>query len=259
MNTTLDVKAVLLVGGMGTRLRSVQPFTPKSLASVGNKSFLELLVRQLEYQGIRRFVMCTGYLADLIENEFGDGHCWNVAIEYSKEPHPLGTAGALKFAQDHLRDVTDFLVLNGDSFLEVDFDRLVRFHRGHGGLASIAALEVKDASRYGTLHVDADSRVIEFSEKTGSDCPGLVNAGVYVFNRAIFDHIPEGTASLEKEVFPRLVGHGIYVLEQHGMFIDIGTPEDYARAQQLCDRLYQAAQLIAKGQNNERADPPGRH
>jgi D-glycero-alpha-D-manno-heptose 1-phosphate guanylyltransferase len=229
------------VGGMGTRLRSLLPSTPKPLASIGSRSFLELLVRQLRNQGIRRLVMCTGYLADQIENELGDGHAWDVAIEYSKEPHPLGTAGAVKLAQHYLRDVPEFLVMNGDSFLEIDFSRLIRFHRRLGGLVSMAVLEVKNASRYGTVQVDTDSRVIGFVEKTGSGGPGLVNAGVYVFKRAIFEHIPEASASLEKDIFPRLLSQGVYALEQHGMFIDIGTPEDYARAQQLCNRLYEAA------------------
>src|ERR1035437_10176378 len=100
-----DVKAVLLVGGLGTRLRSVVSDAPKVLASVGNRSFLELLVGQLRSQGIRRLVMCTGYLADRIESEFGDGQNWDVAIEYSKEEQPLGTAGAIQWAQRYLRDV----------------------------------------------------------------------------------------------------------------------------------------------------------
>lgn len=236
-----DIKAVLLVGGLGTRLRSILPSTPKPLASVGDKSFLELLVRQLRYQGIRRLVMCTGYLGDQIENEFGDGHSWDVTIEYSKEPHPLGTAGAVKLAQPYLRDVSDFLVMNGDSFLEIDFHQLVRFHREQGGLAGMAVLRVKNTTRFGSVQMGAGGRVIGFSEKTGHDASGLVNGGVYVFDPTVLEHIPEGPASLERDVFPRLLNHGLYALEQHGMFIDIGTPEDYARAQQLCDRLYVTA------------------
>ncbi|MGA9416121.1 MAG: nucleotidyltransferase family protein [Terriglobales bacterium] len=243
MSTVLDIPAVLLVGGMGTRLHSVVPSTPKPLAAVGNKSFLELLVRQLRCQGVRRLVMCTGYLADQVEGEFGDGRDWDIEIEYSKEPSPLGTAGAVRLARSYLQNVSDFLVMNGDSFLEVEFGRLVRFHRGHGGLVSMTAVEVKNASRYGTVEVDADKRVMGFAEKAGSDRPGLVNGGVYVFNRAVFEYIPEAPASLERDVFPRLLSHGVYALEQRGMFIDIGTPEDYARAQELCERLYKAALL----------------
>jgi len=237
----LGIPAVLLVGGMGTRLRSVLPDTPKPLASIGQKSFLELLVRQLRCQGIRRVIMCTGYLADQIENEFGDGHALDVEIEYSTEPRPLGTAGAVKFAQQYLDNVSDFVVMNGDSFLEIDFQRLIRFHQNHGGIATLAVLLVKNAARYGTVQLGSDDRVTGFSEKTGADARGLVNGGVYVFNRAIFDHIPDGPASLEKDIFPRLVDHGVNALEHAGMFIDIGTPEDYTRAQQICERLYEAA------------------
>ena len=236
-----DTPAILLVGGMGTRLQPILPFTPKPLAKVGNMPFLQLLVLQLRSQGIRRMVMCTGHLADQIEEEFGDGHKWDVAIDYSKESRPLGTAGAVKFAERYLPQVSDFLVMNGDSFLELDFRQFIRFHREHGGLISMAVRRVPDAARYGTVQLDTLNRVVGFSEKTGARVPGVVNGGVYVFNRAILDHIPHGPASLEKDVFPRLLEHGVYALEQHGMFIDIGTPEDYARAQVLCRSLYQAA------------------
>lgn len=241
MSSILDITAVLLVGGMGIRLRPVLPSAPKPLASVGGRSFLELLVRQLRSQGIRRLVMCSGYLADQIEATFGDGRAWDVTIEYSREQQPLGTAGALKLAQRHLQEVDEFLVMNGDSFLDMDFDQLVRFHRERKGLASMAVVPVADTGRYGTVRVDSTGRVLGFTEKAGASGPGLINAGVYVFNRAIFEHIPEGPVSLEKNVFPFILDRGVYALGQRGIFIDIGTPEDYARAQVLCDRLCDAA------------------
>jgi NDP-sugar pyrophosphorylase family protein len=235
-----EIKAVLLVGGLGTRLRSIVPSTPKPLASVGKISFLELLVRQIRHQGIHRLVMCTGYLGDQIENEFGGGQSWDVAIEYSRELSPLGTAGAIKLAQPYLRETPQFIVMNGDSFLEFDLQQLLRFHREHGGLVSMAVVHVKNAGRYGTVQMDGKGRVTGFSEKTGCDGPGMVNAGVYVFDCVVLEDIPEGPVSLEREVFPRILHRGVYALEQHGMFIDIGTPDDYARAQLLRDRLYEA-------------------
>jgi len=246
-----EVKAVLLVGGLGIRLRSVVPGAPKVLASVGKRSFLELLVGQLRSQGIRRLVMCTGYLADQIESEFGDGQDWDVAIEYSKEEQPLGTAGAVKRAQHYLRDAPEFVVMNGDSFLEVDFQNLWDFHCGHRAMATMAVLRVEDTGRYGTVHVDATGRVRGFTEKTGNDIPGLVNGGVYVFNHAVFQYIPEHPASLERDVFPRLLDQGVYAQEQHGMFIDIGTPADYLRAQQLCDSLRAASRGRLSGSTAE--------
>jgi len=236
-----DIPAILLVGGVGTRLQPILPSTPKPLARLGNMPFLELLVLQLRSQGVRRMVMCTGHLAEQIEKEFGDGHKWNVAIEYSKESRPLGTAGAVKFAERHLQQDPDFLVMNGDSFLELDFRQFIRFHREHGGLISVAVRGVPDAARYGTVQMGTNHRVVGFIEKTGDQAPGIVNGGVYLFNRAVLDHIPQGPASFEKDVFPRILELGVYALEQHGMFIDIGTPEDYARAQALSYDLHQAA------------------
>jgi D-glycero-alpha-D-manno-heptose 1-phosphate guanylyltransferase len=235
-----EMKAVLLVGGMGVRLRSVVPVAPKPLARIGNRPFLELLIRQLRYQGIQHLVLCTGYLAEKIEQEFGDGQEFGVTIQYSRESQQMGTAGAVKLAKPFLEGSGDFLVLNGDSFVEVAFEPLVGFHREHGGLVSMAVLPVPDASRYGTVQVGLGERVTGFLEK-GKCGPGLVNAGVYVFSREIFDHIPEGLASLEKDVFPHLRGGSVYAREQQGMFIDIGTPEDYARAQAICAQLRRAA------------------
>ena len=236
-----EIPTVLLVGGMGTRLQPILQTMPKPLARVGDTSFLELLVRQLRSQGLRRLVMCTGHLAGQIEAEFGDGHKWDVAIEYSEELRPMGTAGAVKFAERYLKQDSEFLVMNGDSFMEIDFRRFLRFHREHRGLISMAVRRVPDASRFGTVEVDVLNRVVGFREKMGKPIPGIINAGVYLFNRAMLPHIPDGPASLEKDVFPRLLEHGVYALEQHGMFIDIGTPEDYARAQELYRSLAEAA------------------
>ena len=238
-----SIPAVLLVGGIGTRLQPVLPATPKPLAPVGDAPFLQLLVKQLCSQGIRRLVMCTGHLADQVEKEFSDGHKWDVAITYSRESHPLGTAGAVKLAERHLPEVSDFLVMNGDSFLELDFRELIRFHQEHNGLVSMAVRRVPDATRYGTVQLDDHNRVVGFREKMGVPVSGIVNGGVYMFKRAVLQHIPDGPASLEKDVFPLLLEHGVYALEQEGLFIDIGTPEDYARAQTLCHNLYQAVDI----------------
>jgi D-glycero-alpha-D-manno-heptose 1-phosphate guanylyltransferase len=229
-----DIKALMLVGGLGTRLRSVVASKPKVLATIGNESFLELLVRQLSSQGIRRLVMCTGYLAEQIENRFGDGSRWNVSIEYSKEETLLGTAGAVKLAGRYVENCPEFLVLNGDSFLEINYQDLIGFHRKQPqAVATIAVTRVPDASRYGTVKIDSDRRINGFVEKTGDNSPGLINGGVYVFTRTVWKSFPEGPGSLEKDVFPRLIDLGVYAYEQRGMFIDIGTPSDYSRAQEL--------------------------
>jgi NDP-sugar pyrophosphorylase family protein len=153
----------------------------------------------------------------------------------------MGTAGALKLAQPYLQDDAVFLVMNGDSFVEADLPRLIEFHRQHGCLVSMAVIQVENAARYGTVQMDADGRVIGFAEKTGRDVPGVVNAGIYIFDRSVLEFIPEGPASLERDVFPQVLAHGVYAMEQKGMFIDIGTPEDYARAQGLSNKLYETA------------------
>lgn len=232
---------LLLVGGLGTRLRSVVSDKPKPLAPIGGISFLELLVMQVSSQGLRRLVMCTGFEAGQIQREFGDGRKWNVSIDYSEEERALGTAGAIKLAERFVSHFPCFVVMNGDSFLELDLRRLIRFHREHGGSASIAVRRVSDAARYGTVQLDQKNRVVRFSEKMGIPEPGVINGGVYVFNRGILDRIPDGPSSLEKDLFPDLLNQRIFALEQDGMFIDIGTPEDYARAQALYLKLSQAA------------------
>jgi D-glycero-alpha-D-manno-heptose 1-phosphate guanylyltransferase len=239
--TRVDTTAVLLVGGMGTRLQSVLPSTPKPLARVGDAPFLELLILQLRSQGIRRLVMCTGHLASQIESEFGDGAELGVAIEYSRESRPLGTAGAVKLAQPYLQTTSEFVVMNGDSFLELEFSDLFRFHQQSRGLITMAVRRVPDASRYGTVEMDNDHRVVGFSEKKMVHAPGVVNGGVYVFSRAVLEHFPSGPASFEKDVLPHLPAGEVYAMEQHGIFIDIGTPDDYARAQALHQSLRQAA------------------
>jgi NDP-sugar pyrophosphorylase family protein len=236
-----NIPAILLVGGKGTRLQAVVSSKPKPLALVGDIPFLELLVMQLRSQGVHRMIMSTGHLAEQIEETFGDGGRWNSDIRYSRESQPLGTAGAVKFAEGYLEEGSDFLVVNGDSFMEIDIPEFLRFHRQHGGVVSMAVRRVPDAARYGTVHVDASKRIIGFSEKTGNTSPGMINAGVYLFRRSVLKLIPEGPSSLEKDLFPKLHTQGMYAFEQDGMFIDIGTPEDYARAQRLYQELYQAA------------------
>jgi len=241
-----DIPAVLLVGGFGTRLQAVLPSTPKPLARVGDAPFLELLILQLRAQGIRRLVMSTGHLAEQIQQQFGDGRNWDVAIEYSQEDHPLGTAGAVKLAEAHIGQDSDFLVLNGDSFLEADFGELIRLHRERAAMVTMAVCRVPDASRYGTVEVNADNKIVRFVEKTGGKAAGLINGGVYAFHRAVLQEIPAGPSSLEKDVFPRLLEMGMYAVEQRGVFIDIGTPEDYARAQELSRNLRQAVHGLSQ-------------
>jgi len=140
--------------------------------------------------------------------------------------------------------------------LEVDLFELVCFHRAHGGQGTMAVREVKDASRYGTVQIAGGGRVTGFLEKTGKEAPGLINAGVYVFDPAIFESIPQGPSTLERDVFPNILARGVYALEQSGIFIDIGIPEDYARARAACDQLFQAA--VRRRDASGEPNPEGR-
>ncbi len=240
--TLQDIPTLLLVGGLGERLRAVVEGKPKPLARIGRESFLGLLVRQLRHQGIHRLIMCTGYLSEQVETEFGDGCELGVVIDYSREECRLGTGGAIKLAASRLGDAGEFIVMNGDSFLDLDLSELLHFHRQVGALVTMSTARAKTVGRYGTVNVGSDRRVIGFTEKSGLDDPGWINGGVYAFNRAALGFFPDGPSSLEKDVFPRLVDRGLFAFEVRGFFLDIGTPEDYALAQQLCDRLYEAAE-----------------
>lgn len=237
-----EIPAALLVGGMGTRLRSVLPSTPKTLALVAERPFLELIFRQLVLQGVQNVILCTGHLADQVEACFGDGHQFGLRIQYSREFEPLGTSGAIKLAHKYLENAPEFLVLNGDSFVQFDLRRFLRLHREKGGVATLAAIEVEDASRYGTICLGDDNQVLSFHEKSEFRNAGLVNAGAYIFNSRIFQRLPNVVpASLERDVFPELIHHGLFAFVTSGPFIDIGTPEDYRKAQAISQDLYKAA------------------
>jgi D-glycero-alpha-D-manno-heptose 1-phosphate guanylyltransferase len=236
-----DAKALLLVGGLGTRLRSVLPSTPKPMARVGKRPFLELLIRQLRSQGIHQLVMCTGYLATEIEKDLEDGSALGVSIEYSKENSPLGTAGAIKHAAPFLNEAAHFFVANGDSFMQADFRQLLEVHRRGGTLVTMAVTRLRNQGRYGTVQTLESGLVTAFLEKTAEHEIGLVNTGIYVFSRELLSMIPDGTCSLERDIFPGLLPRGVRAVEQSGLFIDIGIPEDYARAREMADTLYRAA------------------
>jgi len=220
------MKALILCGGLGTRLKSVINDRPKSMASIAGKPFLEYLILQLKRQGFADIVLCTGYLGEQVKAYFGDGSGWGVHISYSHEPEPLGTGGAVKLAEALARE-ENFLVTNGDSFLDSDLNGLVNYHFEKRALATMALVEVEDPTRYGTVEINEKGEIENFVEKGKSSGSKFVNGGIYVFNRKVFDYIPESKVSLEKEVFPKLIGKGFYGSPVKGFFIDIGVPEDY--------------------------------
>lgn len=225
------MKALILAGGLGTRLRPIVADRPKSMAQIHGRPFLAYQLDLLRRQGFTEIVLCTGYMSQAIEEYFGDGEDFGVQITYSVEEKPLGTAGAIKNAA-HLVDST-FLVLNGDTYIQANLQDLVHFHRDRNALATIGLSQVDDPSRSGVVQVDQVGRVVRFIEKGATrGHSGTVSAGVYAFEPEILDFIsPDRNVSLELEVFPHLVEikAPLYGYTLDGPFIDIGTPEGYRR------------------------------
>lgn len=221
--------AVVLAGGLGTRLRSTLADTPKILAPIGGRPFLEILLGQLARQGVKDVVLCTGFQADKVSAFCGDGSRFGLTIRNSLETRPLGTGGALKLAE-RLVGSDPFLALNGDSFVDADLTALLAFHRDKKALATLLLTRVPDRARFGSVTVDSDGRIVRFDEK-GHEGAGYINAGVYVFaKRALAGITTDRSVSVEDDVFPSFCGKGLYALAVEAPFIDIGTPESYARA-----------------------------
>lgn len=218
-----NIDAVILCGGLGTRLRTaLSEDTPKPLAEVNGRPFLDILIDFAARQSLRRFILCTGYKAQAIQRHFTP----RPGREYvfSQEPEPLGTAGALKLSEPLCRG-EDFLVLNGDSICPLDLRALLRAHRSHSALATLSVVPAGERPDGGRVDFDRDGAVQGFSE----GAPGaerFINAGVYAFSRKIFGHIPTGRASsLEKDILPSLAGRGLYAHPCSEKLYDIGTPQ----------------------------------
>lgn len=223
--------AIILAGGLGTRLRPVVRDAPKSMAHVAGRPFMEYLLAQLRSNGFDRAVICAGFMADALMSHFGDGRGWGVNLEYSVESEPRGTAGALKVAEPLLTG-DSWLLMNGDSLFDISLQDLVDEHLSSPALVTIALAHVDGGDRYGRVACNADGLVTAFAEKTPSATPGLINSGLYIIERPLLDLIPaDRPVSLEREVIPPLVGRDVRGRAFDGYFIDIGMPDDYARAQ----------------------------
>ena len=231
------VEAMILVGGRGTRLRAVVGDRPKPMAEVAGRPFLQWLVIGLRSQGGRRVVLCTGHMGDKVQAHLGEGSDLGVKLVYSREIAPLGTAGAVRNALE-LMWSDPFLVMNGDSYCRFELDMLCRSHILNRAAVTLWLVRVNDCSRYGSVVLREDGEVEAFEEKSEASRPGLISAGIYLMNRKMVESIPAGRAvSLEREVFPGLVGHGLYGVVGEGPFLDIGTPEDFARAEKFMTRV----------------------
>jgi mannose-1-phosphate guanylyltransferase len=227
------MQAVVLVGGEGTRLRPLTESIPKPALTLVDRPFLAYMIEWLAGHGVSEVVLACGFLPDVLREALGDGEHAGVRLHYVSEPEPRGTAGAIRFAADELGDRLEdrFLGLNGDVLTDFDLGALLRAHEERGAQATIGLHRVEDASAFGLVRSGGEGEVLEFLEKTGERVPGEVNAGMYVLERSVLELIPAGeNVSIERDVFPRLVGDGLHALPLAGYWMDIGTPERYLQA-----------------------------
>ena len=216
--------AVILAGGLGTRLRPLTYTTPKPLLPVLNKPMILHLIDTLP-QDVRTVVLAVSYMADKIKDFFSH-HDTGRDIVVINEDKPLGTGGAIKNVGGYLSG--DFFVFNADNFASINLKEMERFHQEHGGIGTIALWEVENPEAYGVVRLE-NNRIMEFKEKPKlEEAPSrMINAGIYIFKRKIVDYIPDGEVSLERMVFPSVLHEGLYGFKFTGYWIDCGKPKEF--------------------------------
>lgn len=226
------MKAVILVGGEGTRLRPLTCNTTKAMVPILNKPFLEHLIQYLKGHGITDIILAMSYLPDRIQSYFGDGTELGVRLTYLIEEQPLGTAGAVKNAEALLDE--PFFVFNGDIFTDLDITDMIDFHRKRKAEATIARTPVDDPTAYGLIDTDAEGRITRFLEKPNWEevTSNMINAGIYIVEPDILAQIPpQKRVSIERETFQQLLAQGepMYAYSYSAYWLDMGTPEKYLR------------------------------
>lgn len=235
MASLAGVTVAILAGGLGTRLRPVVKDRPKALAPVAGRPFLAYILDQVAACGASGVVLCTGYLGEQIRRVFGNSYA-GLHLTYSQEGKSMGTAGALRRALPLLTS-DPVLVLNGDSFFEAHLSQFLHWHLEAEAEATLLLTWVARAGRFGQVHLEALGRVLRFEEKGAARGPGWISAGIYLIGRRLLSHLAAAEASsLEREVFPAWIGRGLHGYFSQGEFLDIGTPEAYADAQEFFAR-----------------------
>jgi mannose-1-phosphate guanylyltransferase len=240
------MQAVILVGGEGTRLRPLTSTVPKPVVPLVDRPFIAFMLEWLKGHGIDDVIMSCGFLATSVRNVLGDGSALGIKLRFVEEPDPRGTAGALKFAERLLDE--RFLMLNGDVLTDIDLTGQIAQHERTGAMATLALAPVADPSAYGLVHLNEDRSVKDFVEKPSSDhveggaagrrsasraplfqsYTNLISAGAYVLEREILELVPpDRNVSIEREVWPALIGAGLYGFPADAYWLDIGTPERY--------------------------------
>lgn len=231
MSDLSEVTAVILAGGLGMRFRPVMADRAKALAPVRGRPFLAYLLEQLAAAKVAHVILCTGYMGDQVKREFGDTYK-GLQLFYSHEMSPLGTGGALRLALPLLKS-DPILVMNGDSYCTEDLTSFWKWHFERSAQVSILLARGADTMRFGKVEVGPEGLVSSFEEKGGIG-PGWINAGIYIIPRFLVQTIPPGQMiSLEREVFPTWIGGALYGYQSKAHFLDIGTPEAYAAAEQF--------------------------
>jgi mannose-1-phosphate guanylyltransferase len=229
------MRAVVLVGGFGTRLRPLTLNTPKQMLPVVDRTMLEHVVGGLGRQGVTEVVLSLGYREDVFRDAYPAGECAGVALTYAVEPEPLDTAGAVSFAAAAAGINETFVVVNGDVFTDLDLRAVWDRHREVSAEATIALTPVDDPSRYGVVPTDADGKVLGFVEKPPRDqAPtNWINAGTYVLEPSVLDRIaPDRKVSIERETFPELAANGsLWAVQSDAYWVDAGTPATYVQVQ----------------------------
>lgn len=223
-------EAIILAGGLGTRLRSILTDTPKPMAPVNGEPFLCHVINYLEQYGYDKITLSVGYLHKAISDYFGHSY-HNVSISYAIEEEPLGTGGGIALSLAKCSN-DNVVVVNGDTLFKADINALERFHHEHDATLSIVLRHVDDTSRYGSVTIGKDGQITQFTEKGNASGPGLINGGIYMLNKRLMG-LPHPTRfSFEKDIMERhFTTERFYGIRSNAYFIDIGIPEDYCRAQ----------------------------
>ena len=220
------MKALILAGGLGTRLREVVRDRPKPMADVHGKPFLQILIEQLRSQGIKEIVLSVGYMAEKIISYFGDGSSFGVEINYSREEKLLGTGGAIKNAYGLLKGEERFLVMNGDTYIKADFRSMLKRSEELGAIAYLLVKKGSSKQKAGLIELDESLRVKSIRESESAS--GYFYAGASVLSREAFSYMPaQESFSYEYDLLPRLLSLGVYAQVFEGYMRDIGTPEGY--------------------------------
>ena len=225
------MQAVILVGGEGTRLRPLTSTVPKPVVPLVDRPLIGYMLEWLRGHGVEDVVMLMGYLATPLRNVLGEGDAYDMRIRYVEEPEPRGTGGALKFAESLLDD--RFLMLNGDVLSDMDLSAQIAQHESTGAKGTLALVPVEDPTAYGLVRIEDDRSVREFVEKPSPDAidTNCISAGAYVLEKEVVDLIePDRNVSIEREIWPQLVGDGLYAFPHQAYWLDVGTPERYLQA-----------------------------